>query len=506
MNEGLASADDARLETPQLPKPHALTRRERRRRIILLVLLLMLLGIATFLAYWWASNRSLPIPAITKDGEALAPPRYLYSITGTGTNALTKPIGVDVAPNGNVYVVDFGKRRISVFTARGRYLRSFNKTARGALRNPVHLQIVHNEVWVTDRRLRGVFVFGMDGTFKRRFEPVNEPDFNWTPLALAFDKAGALRVTDVGQTDGHRLIYFSEDGSRTAMIGKTRQITQVQEGRGEFFFPNGLAVAPNGDVYVADGDNRRVQVFNAKAKFKKVIDTSGVPRGLEIDDKQRFFVVDALAHQVDIFDLSGKRLVSFGERGFGPGQFNYPNDIATDTKGRIFISDRENNQVQVWSWPALAVPARYVPQTGWQWGTCAIPLLFLPLLFLFRRRRYIVTPVFVSGLVEAGRADLLKKRVRYVAPEGDRSHYEGMEVDGLKLEDVISFDEYSPSDVAALREKLRCSESDAIYLTMAERARALLATDVDLRRLGVISQIRVLDVDEFINEVGGGAQ
>ncbi|HET6351453.1 MAG TPA: 6-bladed beta-propeller [Coriobacteriia bacterium] len=506
MNEGTASSDDAVRDNLALQPRHSLTRRERRRRIILLVLLLLLLGIALFLTFWWSSNRSLPIPAIGREGEALAPPRYLYSITGTGANALTKPIGVDVAANGNVYVVDFGKRRVSVFTARGRFLRAFNKTAKGALRNPVHLQIIHNEVWVTDRRLRGIFIFGMDGTFKRRFEPVNEPDFNWTPLALAFDKAGALRATDVGQTDKHRLIYFSEDGSRTAMIGKTRQVTQIQEGRGEFFFPNGLAVAPNGYVYVADGDNRRVQVLDAKAKFKKVIDTSGVPRGLEIDDKKRLYVVDALAHQIDIFDLSGKRLVSFGERGFGPGQFNYPNDIATDTKGRIFITDRENNQVQVWSWPAFVVPSRYVPQAGWQWGTCAIPLLFLPLLLLLRRRRYIVTPVFVTGLVEAGRADLLKKRVRYVAPESDRAHYEDVEVDGLKLVDVISFDEYSPSDVAALREKLRCGESEAIYLTMADRARALLTTDVELRRLGIISQIRVLDVDEFVNEVGGGAQ
>ncbi len=464
-------------------------------------MLLLLLAIAASLAFFWANNRSLPIPAVSRDGEPIPAPRYLFSITGSGANALTKPIGIDVASNGNVYVVDFGKRRISVFTRQGRFLNSFNETAEGTLRNPVHLQVKGEEVWVTDRRLRGIYIFGLDGEFKRRFEPLNEPDFDWTPLALAFDSQGALRATDVGQTDKHQVVYFSAEGSRTATFGKTKQVTQLNEAPGEFFFPNGLAVASDGRVFVADGDNRRVQVFDSKGTFKKVIDTSGVPRGLEIDAQKRFYVVDALAHQIDVFDLEGKRQVSFGERGFGPGQFNYPNDIATDARGRIYISDRENNQVQVWSWPALVVPSNVVPTATWQWWLCLTPLLFLPLLLLLRRRRYIVTPAFIGELVDEGRADLLNKRVRYVAPEIDRAAYEGKVVDGITLEHVIHFDEYSPSDVAAMRDKLLCTETEAIYLTMADRSRALLTTDIELRRLGIVAQIRVLNVEEFVNEL-----
>jgi len=77
------------------------------------------------------------------------------------------------------------------------------------LQNPVHLAIKGNEVWVTDRRLRSIFVFDLEGKFLRKFEPSNQqqpPD--WTPLALGFAKDGALRATDVGMTDLHRSTFL----------------------------------------------------------------------------------------------------------------------------------------------------------------------------------------------------------------------------------------------------------------------------------------------------------
>ena len=60
--------------------------------------------------------------------------------------------------------------------------------------------------------------------------------------------------------------------------------------------------------------------------------------------------------------------------------------------------------------------------------------------------------------------------------------------------ELVQFEEHSATDVAALRDRLRCTEAQAIYLTMAERSRALLTEDVELRRLGMASQIRVFDM------------
>ena len=106
-------------------------------------------------------------------------------------------------------------------------------------------------------------------------------------------------------------LLLSRTAAERSRLGKTKQVDQAQAARAAFYFPNGVAVAKDGRVFVADGDNRRIQVFDDKGEFKQFIDTSGVPRGLAIDAKHRLYVVDALAHTVDLYSLDGEQLVQF---------------------------------------------------------------------------------------------------------------------------------------------------------------------------------------------------
>lgn len=491
-------------QAPHLPteansNPRGLTRKERRRRWILLVLLLLLLALLAYSTYYYVRNRSLPTMRLGGATAAVEPPQYLYSITGKGVTALDRPVGLGVAADGRVYVVDFGNRRVSVFTNAGRYLFSFNQVEGGVLRNPVHLVVKDNEVWVTDRRLREIFVFDLEGKFLRTFEEKNEA-LEWTPLALGFAPDGSLRVTDVGGTADHSVVYFSPEGSRTVTVGRTAQTTALEQSPGEFMFPNGVAVAKNGNVYISDGDNRRVQVLTPKGEFKAFVNTSGVPRGIAFDAKQRLYVADALAHTVDVYDLQGAEITQFGSRGFGPGQFNFPNDVAIDTKGKIFITDRENDQVQVWGWPAAALPP--IPAPGANWWTalaCLLPLLLLPLLFLLRKIKVVVTEEFVTGLAEAGeiRAVRDRRRLVLIAPLEDRPLYEGRVVDDIALTDLIKFEEHSESDTQALIDKYQIERRAAVLLGMAQRARALGTDDRQLRWLAMMAEVRAVDVPEF---------
>ena len=78
-----------------------------------------------------------------------------------------------------------------------------------------------------------------------------------------------------------------------------------------------------------------------------------LPRGLAIDRRDRLHVVDAVGQNVKVYDVSGPEPefnFAFGNWGLGDGQFNYPNDIALDSSGRIYIADRENNRIQVWAY------------------------------------------------------------------------------------------------------------------------------------------------------------
>ncbi len=493
------------IEPPQTSSPRSpqrMGRRERRRKIITLLVLLALLALLAYVAYYYLQNRSLPIPGIAPAGEVLQPPNYLFSITGSGSNTLNTPVGVTVGNNRRVYVVDFGKRRISVFSPSGAFLFSFNKVTDGTytqLGNPIHLATgTDGNIWVTDRRNKAVYIFSPQGEFVRKFVPDGNKNFSWTPLAIAIAEDGSVRITDVGNTAKHRVLYFDPKGKLTAQVGETAQVDSPDQSPGSFYFPNGLAIAKDGSVYVSDGDNRRVQVFDGAAKFKQFLRTSGIPRGEAIDEESRLLVVDALAHQIDVYNLQGEQLTQFGQQGFGPGQFNYPNDVAVRAN-RIYITDRQNDQVQVWGWPVAALPPLAPPKTPLGWLLCLSPLLLLPLLLLLRRRRFTVTEDFVDAMVAAGETQIFaERRFRFVVPEGEHYRYEGRIEDGVDLGERIEAEPHSPSDAQAIQGRLEVGEELSIILAVAQRSKGLCTQDEELRRVALMLEIYVYDKDAFL--------
>ena len=131
------------------------------------------------------------------------------------------------------------------------------------------------------------------------------------------------------------------------------------QGAGQFLFPNDAVADAQGRIFVMDGNNGRVSVWDRQGKFLFNFGKGAgggalsLPRGAAIDEKNRLHVVDAVGQNVKVYDVSGaeiKFLFVFGDVGLGDGQFNYPNDIALDSTGRLYIADRENHRVQVWSY------------------------------------------------------------------------------------------------------------------------------------------------------------
>lgn len=482
-----------------------LTRRERRRRVILLVCLLIVLLVAGIVALRFTKDSALPSIAMLDPEQAVAPPHYLFSISGTGRNALNRPTGVAIAPNGDVYAVDFGNQRVVVFTRTGDFKYAFGKLVgqkAKTLGAPVNLEIVGNEVWVTDRRLQAVFIFGMDGKYKRRWMPSGLPDARFSPLALTV-RGDDVLLTDVGNTAKHRLVYAKLNGTVIRAVGSSEQAKQPELSTGKFMFPSGLALGSDGRIYVSDGNNRRVQVFDRNGKFLQIVNTSGVPRGIDLDAKNRLYVVDTLAHMVGVYDSKGNKLTEFGSQGFGPGQFNFPNDVAIGADNRIYITDRENDQIQVWEWPAIAVPSptAFVAKNPWVWSL--LLLLLLPLIpLLRRRRRWVVTPDFVESLIEAGRASILTdRRSLFVAPEFDAERYAGRVEGVVNLGDVIRIEGHSVADARVFSDRYGATDEQAAYLTMAERAKGLLTDDEALTSLAASAEVRVRGSIAFSNTV-----
>jgi DNA-binding beta-propeller fold protein YncE/predicted nucleic acid-binding protein len=485
--------------------------RKRTWRIALLVALSLLLAALLYVAYYYSQNRRAPSISITSATatQTVDPLSYLYSFAGTGTTSMTRPTGVVVIGD-RCYVTDYAYRTVRAYTVEGTYLFSFGAIKDGknaAMKSPVHLAAgPDSTVWVTDRGLDALYVFDKNGKFVKTFAPDGDTSFKWSPLALTFGANGDLYVTDVGDSAKHRVLVFGTDGKLKTEWGATKQVVSSVDSPGDFYFPNGIAVKGTGAkalVFVADGNNRRVQVFRTDGTFVQIINTSGTPRGLGLDPQGRLYVVDALAHRVDMYGDTGDVLATFGENGTGPGQFNYPNDIAFDSAGRAFVADRDNNQVQVWGALAAEIPGitKITPSTAWVPFLLAF-LLALPfILAAFRPRRFMTTPDFIEGMVVAEMvAPMVGRRFRWVVTEEDHPAYVGRVAEGIDLGELLHGEPYSVSDAAAIRNRLGVIAEQAQVLAIAKRCRVLCTEDIDLARFAVALGIDVYDRKSWLKK------
>ena len=116
-----------------------------------------------------------------------------------------------------------------------------------------------------------------------------------------------------------------------------------------FISPSAVAVAANGDIFVADGhgasDNNRVVKFSKDGKFIKAWGKTGYApgefrtlHGIAIDSRGRVFVADRGNNRIQIFDQEGKHLATWL-------QFGTPSGIAFDDKDQIYVADSESDNV-----------------------------------------------------------------------------------------------------------------------------------------------------------------
>jgi len=176
-----------------------------------------------------------------------------------------------------------------------------------------------DQVWLYTRAKPPVQVYTADGKFVRGWGE----DIIGTAHFLKLDRQGNVWVTDVGN---HVVMQFTPEGKLLKTLG-----TRGEPGNDQTHLnkPTDMAVAPDGDVFVSDGYGN-----------------------------------DRVVH----FDKQGRFVKAWGKLGTGPGEFSLPHSIALDSRGRVYVADRNNARIQVFDaegkflaqWRNLLVP----------WGLC----------------------------------------------------------------------------------------------------------------------------------------
>jgi len=175
-----------------------------------------------------------------------------------------------------------------------------------------------------------------------------------TPGYIVADREDRIIVSDMLN---HRLqvLRFNRN---SLQLRHERSLGCQGSAPGQMSFPRGVALTQTGLLLVCDSGNNRIQVLDANADFSFAYQIGDYgsedgkfiqPYDVAVNSNDEILVSDS-CHRIQIFDVKGKFLRSFGTRGKSkPGKFRHPTAITVDNEDMIFVCDRGNHRVQVFT-------------------------------------------------------------------------------------------------------------------------------------------------------------
>jgi DNA-binding beta-propeller fold protein YncE len=293
----------------------------------------------------WAPN------AVTGVYEQQAPISY---------SGFQYPSRVAVANDGRVYVADMNANKIFVFNSAGSFLFSWGSfgTGNGQFKQPRGIafdQSSPQRLYVADANNVRVQVFSASGVYQFQFK--SHLKGNLRGLAVDAARNAVYVVSIAGQT----VFKYNLNGTWLTNIGSAGGLTQTtccSTPGGQF--SNGgreVTVAGDGNIWVGDMPNFRVQVFSPSGQYLFSQPSPpqnppnggfNAPRGVEVDVSGNVVVADSYNQRIEKFDATGAWVWSFGVRGNATGYFlNYPGAVATDPNdGSVVVADTSNSRIK----------------------------------------------------------------------------------------------------------------------------------------------------------------
>ncbi len=268
-----------------------------------------------------------------------------FGSTGTGNGQFKSPRGIAVDGEGHMWVADTGNNRVQELSATGEFIRAVGSegSGNGQFKSPYAIAVGGADVWVADTSNERVEEFSSSGGYLAQFKVT-------APIAILIDASAHVWVSSL----------FAEQVSEFTSNGvKLGQVGSHGKENGQFEIAVGLAVNKEGDVWLADYGNARVEEFvpvSSTFEYLSQFGSEGTgtgqfkkPGGVAIDGEGHVWVADTANNRIQEFSATGAFIRQFGSKGTGNGQFESPYGLTIDGKGNLWVADMGNSRVQEFS-------------------------------------------------------------------------------------------------------------------------------------------------------------
>ncbi len=250
---------------------------------------------------------------------------------------------------GHMFVLTRGPVAFFEYDENGKFVRSFGDH----LFNRAHGLFIDKEdnLWATDvrdhivqkfnRKGEVLLTLGMKGQGGEGEEAARSGKLN-EPNGVAVTLNGDIFVVE-GHTPG------AKGDPRVVKFDKSGKFLKTWGGKGsepgKFEVAHGIAIDAKGQLWVADRENQRIQIFTQDGAFVKELKYGGLPCGLSIG-QQSIYMVNGYGAQLLRMDLNGAVLAATGKSGKGLGEFGEAHAIAVSPKSEIWVADTVNSVLQ----------------------------------------------------------------------------------------------------------------------------------------------------------------
>jgi RHS repeat-associated protein len=285
--------------------------------------------------------------ASVKAVKATGTPTYTsqVGVEGTGNSQFKRPYALAMDVSNDVFVADTKNNRVQEFSSSGEYVRQFGVkgTENGQLKEPYGIAVDgKGNLWIADTENSRVQEFSVTGSYIKQFKAAHAE-----PVGIAVDSSEHVWVTE-----GYPVLAMGATVTEYTTGGEAlRSFGSEGKGNGQFNEAWGIAIDSNGNVWVADRANNRIQKFSSTGSYLAQY-TVERPAGLTIDSSGDLWITRPSS--VEELYSNGAYLASFGSSGTGEGQFKEPSGIDVGSNNRIWIADTLNNRLQQFTIPAVS--------------------------------------------------------------------------------------------------------------------------------------------------------